>query len=267
MADGIISGERMEWTLGLWNMFLKESSIWWSTRKWIIQAVLWTIVVTGSVAFVLYVFTTLPVAAKPEIYDTLGTGAAALQLFFNVCGFTYVIGVIVLTHDLIIGEKESGTAEWVLSKPLSRKAFLLSKLGASITGITLIMVILQGLLLFIITRLFHGEIEFIPFLKGLGVIWLICLFYITFVLFLGTIIKTRGGVLGIAFLFFLIGNLLPLLYPESYFIMPWKLSKIAFAFSVSIAWNAKVMLPIVMTGLWSLLFTAGALWRIERMEI
>lgn len=258
---------RREWTRGLWNMFLKENSAWWGTRKWIVQTILWTFVVTGSVAFVLYVFTTLPVAAKPDIYDTMGTGAAALQLFFNVCGFTYVIGVIILTHDLIISEKESGTAEWVLSKPLSRKAFVLSKLGAAITGITLIMVLLQGFLLFIVTGLFHGEIDLIPFLKGLGIIWLICIFYITFVIFLGTVVSTRGAVLGIAFLFFLAGNLLPMLYAESYYIMPWKLSKIAFSFSVSLAWSAKMMLPIVMTALWSLLFTAGALWRIERMEI
>ncbi len=266
MAD-YNKGNRKEWTDGMWNMFLKENRAWWGTGKWIVQTVLWTGVVTGSVAFVLYVFTTLPVAAKPEIYDTLGTGAAALQLFFNVCGFTYVIGVIILTHDLIISEKESGTAEWVLSKPLSRKAFVLSKLGASLMGITLIMVLLQGFLLFLITWIFHGEIGLIPFFKGLGVIWLICLFYITFVIFLGTVVKTRGGVLGIAFLFFLTGNLVPLLYPESYFIMPWKLSKIAFSFSVNIAWNAKVILPIVMTVVWSLLFTVGALWRIEKMEI
>jgi ABC-2 type transport system permease protein len=259
--------ERREWTRGLWNMFLKENSAWWGTRKWIVQAILWTSVVTGSVAFVLYVFTTLPVAAKPDIYDTMGTGAAALQLFFNVCGFTYVIGVIILTHDLIISEKESGTAEWVLSKPLSRKAFVLSKLGASLMGITLIMVLLQGFLLFGVAGLFHGEIDLIPFLKGLGVIWLICLFYITFVIFLGTVVSTRGAVLGIAFLFFLAGNLIPMLYAESYYIMPWKLSKIAFSFSVSLAWSAKMMIPIVMTAVWSLLFIAGALWRIERMEI
>lgn len=267
MADRDYSNNKSEWSRGLFNMFLKESSSWWGTRKWIVQSLLWTFVVTGSVAFVLYVFTTLPVAVKPEIYDTLGTGAAALQLFFNICGFTCVIGVIILTHDLIISEKESGTAEWVLSKPVSRKAFLLSKFGASISGITVIMILLQGLLLIIITPLFHGSIDLIPFLKGLGVIWLICLFYITFVIFLGTVVKTRGAVLGIAFLFFLAGNLVPMLYAESYYIMPWKLSKIAFSFSVSLAWSAKMMLPIVMTAVWSLLFVVGSLWRIERMEI
>jgi len=267
MADKNYTGNRMEWTRGLWNMFLKENSLWCGTRRWVVQTVLWTAVVTGSVAFVLYVFSTLPVAAKPDIYDALGTGAAALQLFFNVCGYTYVIGVIVLTHDLIISEKETGTAEWVLSKPVSRKAFVLSKLAASIIWVTLIMVLLQGALLLFVTEIFHGEIDLIPFLKGLGIIWLICLFYITFTVFLGTILNTRGAVLGAAFLFFLIGNLAPLLYSESYFIMPWKLPKIAFSFSVCLAWNAKMMLPIVMTAIWSLLFTAGALWRIERMEI
>jgi ABC-2 type transport system permease protein len=260
------NGER-GWTCGLMNMLRKENGLWSGTGKWIVQSIIWSIIITGSVAFVMYLFTTLPTAVKPDIINSYGQGAAALQLFFNIAGFTAVIGVIILTHDMIISERESGTAEWVLSKPLSRKAFVLSKLIAATIWISAIIVLLQGLLLLIVAHLFGGAVDLIPFAKGLSILWLICMFYITMVIFLGTVTTSRGVVLGLSFFFFLLGSLVPLLFPESYYFMPWKLSDIAFSLSLSIAWSLKVFIPIVMTAVWSCLFVVGSLWRIERIEI
>jgi ABC-2 type transport system permease protein len=264
-----ISGKSVEigWTCGLMNMLKKENGLWLGTGKWIVQSITWSMVITGSTAFVMYLFTTLPAAVKPDIINSYGQGAAALQLFFNIADFTAVIGVIILTHDIIISERESGTAEWVLSKPLSRKAFIISKLISSTIWISAIIVLLQGLLLLIVTHLFGGAVDFIPFAKGLSLLWLLCMFYITMVIFLGTVSTSRGVVLGISFFFFLLGSLVPLLYPESYYFMPWKLSDIAFSLSLSIAWSPKVFIPIVLTAVWSCLFVAGSLWRIERIEI
>lgn len=256
-----------EWTRGLMNMLKKENSVWFASWKWIVQGVIWSIIITGSVAFVLYLFTTLPAAVKPDVVNSYGMGAAALQLFFNISGFTAVIGVIILMHDAIISERESGTAEWVLSKPLSRKAFIISKLIAGTIWITLILVLLQGGLLLMLARLFGGAVDLIPFAKGLSLVWLICMFYITMVMFLGTITTSRGAVIGISFFFFLLGSLVPLLFPDSYYLMPWKLSDIAFSVSMSIAWSPKIIFPVVFTIVWSILFIAAALWRIERIEI
>jgi ABC-type Na+ efflux pump permease subunit len=42
-------------------------------------------------------------------------------------GWMAAFGVIILTQSDIVEEKLSGTAEWVLSSPLSRSAFILSK--------------------------------------------------------------------------------------------------------------------------------------------
>jgi len=255
------------WTCGLSNMLRKENGIWIGTHKWIVQSIIWSIAITGSVTFVMYLITTLPAAVQPEVINSYGMGAAALQFFFNISGFVSVIGVIILTHDMIISERESGTAEWVLSKPLSRKAFVISKLVTAIVWITAIIVILQGVLLLIVARLFGGAVDIVPFIKGLSLIWLICVFYITMVIFLGTLTTSRGAVFGISFFFFLLGSLVPLLFPKSYYLMPWKLSDIAFSVAMSISWSPKVVLPIILTVIWSGLFIAGSLWRIERIEI
>lgn len=249
------------------NMLRKENNLWWGTRKWIVQTLVWTLVITGSVTFVLYVITTLPVGVKPDMLECYGMGAMALQLFFNITGFTCVMGVIILAHDLIISERVSGTAEWVFSKPLSRKAFVLAKFAANLIAITVIIVFLQGFLFNVVVRLFGGKVDLFPFLKGLALIWLICVFYLGFLLFIGTLTLSRGVALGTAFMFFLAGNLVPLLYPESYYFMPWKLSEIAFSVSLSIAWSSKIAAPVVITSVLTVMLVTGALWKIERIEI
>ncbi|MGL4368863.1 MAG: hypothetical protein ACRCUT_04220, partial [Spirochaetota bacterium] len=116
-------------------------------------------------------------------------------------------------------------------------------------------------------RYYNGSVDLVPFLKGLSVIWLVCFFYISMVIYLGTLVQSRGMVLGIAFLFFLIGMLAPLLFHESYYIMPWKLPDIAFSMSMSIAWSSKIFLAIFVTAVWSLVFIAGALRHMEKIEI
>ncbi len=267
MSEILRNNREREWTSGLRNMLKKENGVWFNRGKWIVQGILWSIVISGSIALVLYLFTTLPAAVKPDIINSYGIGAAALQLFFNVSGFVSVIGVIIITHDLIISERESGTADWVLSKPLSRKAFVLSKLAVSTAWITVLAVVLQACLLMIIARIFGGAVEIIPFIKGVALIWLLCFFYIAMDIFLGTLTISRGAVLGISLFFFLLGGLVPLLFPKTYFIMPWKLSDIAFSVAMNIAWSSKIIGPVIMTAVWSVLFIAGALWKIERIEI
>lgn len=267
MSEILRSSSEKGWACGLRIMLKKENGVWLNRGKWIVQSILWSIVISGSITFALYLFTTLPAAVKPDIINSYGMGAAALQLFFNISGFVSVIGVIIITHDLIISERESGTADWVLSKPLSRKAFVISKLVVSTAWITILVVVLQACLLLVVAHIFGGAVDIIPFIKGLALVWLICLFYITMVIFLGTLTTSRGVVLGISFFFFLLGGLVPLLFPKSYFLTPWKLSDIAFSVAMSIAWSPKIVIPVVMTAVWSMIFIAGALWKIERMEI
>ena len=132
---------------------------------------------------------------------------------------------------------------------------------------TLIIIVLQALLLLALVRYYNGSVDIVPFLKGLSVIWLVCFFYITMVIYLGTLVQSRGMVLGIAFLFFLIGMLAPLLFEEAYYIMPWQLPDIAFSLSMSIAWSSKIFFAIGLTAVWSLLFIVCALSRMEKMEI
>jgi hypothetical protein len=59
-------------------------------------------------------------------------------------GLFAAAGVAIKAQDALIGEKRSGTAAWVLSKPISRYAFLLAKFAADVIGVLITMVIVQG---------------------------------------------------------------------------------------------------------------------------
>ncbi|MGD8622623.1 MAG: hypothetical protein PVH60_11750, partial [Anaerolineales bacterium] len=104
---------------GIKNIFTHESQLWWGTRRWWIQAIIGGIGMNILLAFFFFVMPPILEAAGEEI-DLLTGGA---QMFFGLGFMVLSIDVIILTLDTVLGEKQNGTAEWVLSKPVSRSAF------------------------------------------------------------------------------------------------------------------------------------------------
>ena len=74
-----------------------------------------------------------------------------LMLFNIFMGLAGAIGVSILMQTAVVGEKRSGTAAWVLSKPVSRVAFIIAKLIANSTGIVVTLVLAQGLIAYLIS--------------------------------------------------------------------------------------------------------------------
>ena len=97
------------------------------------------------------------------------------------------IAVIIILQDAIIGEKESGTAAWVLSKPVSRTAFVVAKLIAHSVGVLVTMTLLPGLVAYLQLSL-AGDTWLNPlaFVGGMGIVWLYQMFFLTLTLMLGT---------------------------------------------------------------------------------
>ncbi|WP_424357630.1 ABC transporter permease [Methanocella sp. MCL-LM] len=256
------------WTVGLANMLKKENRLWWGDKRWLIQMIVWTAIITGLLAATLYIVTHMAPPDETEIQDMGSLAVLGSQLFFSIAGFAMVFGVIILTHDAIIKERDSGTIEWLLSKPLSRKAFVIAKLIASTIGMTLIMVLLQGALSYAVISLFHGStFALLPFIGGLALIWLSCMFYMALLLLLGTITTSRGLVLGTSIGFYVLGGLVPMLFSQSVYLTPWKLGDIATGISIGMPLTMEMAMPIVATVVWIVIFIAGALWRVEKLEI
>jgi len=136
------------------------------------------------------------------------------QLFFQLGGFAALIGAVLVTQGALVGERRSGTAAWVLTKPTTRTAFVLAKF----VGITLSFLALS---LVIPALVWHAQMwlqwralpNSVHFLEAAGLVALHQVFYIALTIMLGALFQHRGAVSGAALGFWVAGNILPNMVP------------------------------------------------------
>ncbi len=269
-----------KWLQGFANLFKKEGERWFRPRKWIVQVLIWLVIANGILAIVLWVMPKLieeGAKADPAVASVAASGIEqalmALTVFISLLGMACTIGVVIITQDAIIQEKQSGTAAWVLSKPVSRHAFILAKLAASFAGILVTIIIVQGAIAYLQIYLATGVAwQPLPFLGALGLVFLELLYYLSLALMLGTLFNARGGVIAIplvvAFSYQILGGIAPWLVE----IMPWNLAmavsaeKPALAMIVALGQPLPGVGPVIATAMGCILFVAIALWRFNREE-
>ncbi len=265
----------VDWLGGFGNLAAKKNRRWWRTRRWLVQSLVWLVIVNGLVAFVLWVS---PIAAEQQgAADALPVGQEfalmALTVFLSTLGIAPAIGVVIIGQDAMINEKNNGTAAWVLSKPASRVAFVLSKLSGNALGILFSMILVQGIAAYLQIWLATGTTyPLLKFAGGLGLVYLSLFFYLTLTIMLGALSNSRGLAVGLP-LFILFGyQFLALLGPWIVQIMPWNLttplgtSPTSLAMALVLGQPLPTIVPLLATALWCLLFTAIALWRFNREE-
>jgi hypothetical protein len=242
------------WKMGLANMLAKENHGWWRTRRWWIQVLLWLIILNLGSATDLHM-------GMPDN-------------FLFVAGLVLPIAAIVLSQDAILGERHSGTAAWVFSKPLRKPAFLLAKIIAYGLGFLVTGVLLPGGIACLQIIIGDSSVSLLPrFAASLGLVYLNLLFYLTLALMLATLFQGRGPVMGIPlFISFL------WMIPDSTRLaefMPWVLVTPVGAGNGALPPLTGYLLsgqplptvaPIIATALWCVWFTAVAFWRIRREE-
>ncbi len=127
------------WLAGFGNMVAKEYGLWWRTRRALVHHVLWLCVINGFLFLVgMDMVRQNPYAALQEL----------IEVYFRACGLFAAIGIIVSTQSSVLSERQLGTAEWVLSKPVTREAFLLSKLLVNGTSFVALAVLVPSVVLF-----------------------------------------------------------------------------------------------------------------------
>jgi ABC-2 type transport system permease protein len=215
---------------GFGNLIRKENRRWWGTWQWLVQIVIWMAIVNGMLVMVTLAAPKIEaVQAKQELSAKEAAASAdalsltALMVFFLFSGMAPAVGVVIIGQEAVITERQIGTAAWVLSKPVSRVAFLLSRLSGDMLGILVTMVLTQGLAAYFIYQAGTGITLPIPgFLAGLGLIYLLLCFYLALTYMLGTLFHSRGPVIGIP-LALVFGNQLVGLAPWLGKILPWNL--------------------------------------------
>jgi ABC-2 type transport system permease protein len=256
--DGLIPVGERAWLGGFGNMFRKELGQWWGTRTWWVQILIWVLILNGITTMTMVSDAFAPEEMIQEVVQTfLALGIAAIGM-----------GTVITVQGAIVGEKQLGTAAWVMSKPASRAAFILAKTLAYASGYWITAILIPAIIFIIVTgQVLTAPLAITPFLVGLALMALGQLFYLTLTLMLGTFFNSRGPVAGIGIAFIMTGLLLDSFIPLPVLIVtPWPLADIAGGLTLGADLPSVWPVPILATVIWIVVMTAVALWRFEREE-
>jgi ABC-2 type transport system permease protein len=270
------------WLQGYANLSRKENYLWWGTSRWWVQILVWLLIANGILFMVIGIAPSMEKSpdSASSTQATQNTGQAqdpldiyGLNVFLKMAGITLAIGVVVLGQDTLINEKQSGTASWVLSKPVSRGAFILSKVVSHALGILITMVVAQGigayLIIYFIT---HRALPIMPFMGAMGMLFISLLFWLGLSIMLGALSNKRGLVIGLPLVFILGYSLFVEIIPWTGEIMPWNLTaavsiaRPALGLSLVTGHSLPTLMPLFGSLIGCLLFIAIAIWRFQKEE-
>lgn len=250
------------WLSGFGNMLRMENGKWWGTRHWLTQALYWLLAVNGIVAMPLIVAPMMDPGATVSVMS-------GLDIFMPIMAGVTAFGVVIAMQSSIIGEKQSGTAAWVLSSPITRSAFILSKLVANALGLLFVAIVVQGLVGYGITSYYGGAaLPVVSFAISMGLQTLHMVFYLTLAVMLGSFFKSRGPVLGIviglAVAQDMIGQIVGAVLPWFPLLLPNRIHEIALM--VATGQTPTTYIPLVSGLLLSAVFVVVAIWRFKKTE-
>jgi ABC-2 type transport system permease protein len=253
------------WLAGFGNILGKELSDWFGTRRWWVQALVWLLILNVGLALILFVAPAFDPQAAQGGPD--GLYMSGLSVFFNTLALLGSIGVIILTQDEIIQENQSGTAAWILTKPVSRASFLLSKLLSNIAGVLLLVIAVPALVAYIEILIASGRgAPLLQYVQALGVMLLTLTFYITLSLILGTFFEQRGPILAGTFGVLVGGLVVSQFLPKLSYVLPLSMDKIAMSILQGQPLSLPMMYELITAALFSILFMVAALWRFSDEE-
>jgi ABC-2 type transport system permease protein len=264
-------------------MLRKENNLWWGkNRRWLIHSLVWLFVVNGFLAFSLWGVPALvnsewlrntqvgeEIAREQTEEAEEEEGESPIETFIQIMEITTFIGVIIITQGIIIGEKQSGTAEWIFSNPVSRSAFILSKFIANTIGVLVTIIVVQGIVSYLLLGAYMGFLPILSYLGAMGLLSLRLMFYLSLTLMLGVFFNTRSLVLGLAFGVFIgqffAGGFLSTILPKFTEMFPENL--IAQATQLLNGEPVTSLSAIITTTLCLIIFIVAALVRFNSQEL
>ena len=255
------------WRRGLSNLLRGEYSAWFKSSKWWKHLLLWFSIINVMMIFMI-------IASADEARD--GEEGPPVLFMYGLFGGMFVaFGVMIIMQRVLVGEKRSGTAAWVLSKPVTRTAFVVSRLVVNSIAILLTSVIVPGVIFYISLGLFSdfGWLSPFGFLAAVLMISLHTSFWIALVLMMGTLFDSSGGVIavpmGLYFVFWMGTGMIPGLIYISPLLLTFSPDPEQInALPVSLMTGEPVFswLPIISTVVFCVIFIAVAIRRFNRQE-
>lgn len=256
---GLLPVNKRAWLGGFDNMLWKELQQWWGTKLWRTQTLIWVLSLNGVTTIVL-------------ISEAAGSPTQRLEeanaTFLPMCMVAVSLGIIITVQGAIVGEKQLGTLAWIMSKPASRSGFILSKVLAYAIGFGVCAMLIPSVIFLIeVSLMFPGGISLAQFLAGFGLALVHNLFYIALTIMLGVLFNGRGPVAGIAIGLIIGGVVLQNFLPMTALILtPWPLQDLAGMLVNGSTLPNVWPVPVILTGIWTLIMLGVALWRFNRVE-
>lgn len=245
------------WQNSFLNLLSIEFGGWWKSKTWLIMTIIWFGVIDGLLIMLLL--------GNPEIDQP-----TALMFYGFFGGLFPPIAIILTMQNSIVGEKKSGTAEWVLSKPVSRKSFILAKWLGNSLNVFITTALLPGIGVYFILSLLYGNWLFFPsFLMAITLLSLTLIFFVTFTLMFGTFLDNAGAVAAIPMVLnftqqFLMGiPYAKYVLPQSIYFNPNETPVMA---SIALGQSNFSILPIIAVIFMITLFLLISLYKFEKSE-
>ncbi len=243
---------------GIGPIFGAEVKRWWGTKRWMIQGLLWVGILNGILGML---------ALVSKMTGEFDLGKADVRQVFGMLAVLSTVGVVITMQNVLVNERENGIAAWILSKPISRSAYLLGKVAGNAIGIYPLIWLIPGLgIYWQLSRLFLGEWLVVGnFLIAWLIVGLEITFYLSLTVFMGTLTSNRGAVLAVPVALLFGQQLIIGLIPGLVHVMPYSLSAAnAGAAALGESMPTPASIPAVL--LWVILFLGLSIWRIQREE-
>lgn len=250
--------------VGLGNLTRREVDAW-SGRAWYRQALVWSLILGGLLAAMVWLVPAL-MENTPGAEATTGDVENAALQFPDLAAVVIAVGVVLLTQGILLDERRNGVLEWLLSKPLARPAVVLSKFLGVGAGLVLTVVVVPWIVVHALLSLAAGEL----WSPGAGMavaalLALVVAFHLAFVLAVSTVTSSRVLILAVPIVAIVSADGIAGMFPEAFHVLPWSLGALA---SVLLAEGVLVSAwPIVATAGWTVLLLAMSAVALEREEL
>ncbi len=180
---------------GYRNLSRNELASWFKTGTWWHQALIWIAIIDGMLAMVLFMVPQID--AQEKHLAVVVNQSLGFTMFFMILGMAPAVGAVIAGQDAILDEKLKGTAGWLLSKPVSRTGYILSKFFPNALGILVSMVLIPMVVGVGLFALAGVPVNILQFLAGTLAGFLQIIFYLALAIMLSTLSSARGLVIGL----------------------------------------------------------------------
>lgn len=247
---------------GFVNQTRRESGRWWATRRWWISALVWTGLVNGVLALLLWVVPNLEGAGEAA---AMGTGELALQ-FTGLVTILAGAGTVLVCQGVLIDDRRDGLVEWLLSKPLARPALIVAKFAGHAPALLATVVGLPWIGVYAQLSLAHGAAWPVGRWAGaVALIGLVVVLQLAVVLLVSTLTTSRAAVLALPLGAMVGADLFTTFAPRAADWLPWGLGRVAgLVLAQGVLASTQLVVVTIAATLGCLVVGA---WRFERSEL